>query len=148
MNWAIAESEGFRRGGMVDDEEDEEHQRYLAHRAAEEAEEQRQGGGAPMPAGARPPVLAGLPVLDGLSAAGQVETVFHPRQFIEREEGARQAALGASASAARRRDAYFTNSVPQACASSEAAWEELRGGKADAAKATHKFLSDWGDVLR
>lgn len=139
----MAESEGFRRAEMVDDEEDEEHRRYLAVKAAEEAAR------APAQPGTAPPMVVGLPVVAGLPSATGARPVL-TRDILEREHASRQAALVSAASAAHRHDGYFTQPTGAAASASTAdGWAQLEeGGKAQAARETREFLSQWGDVLR
>jgi hypothetical protein len=150
MNWAIAESEGFRRRAMVDDdaEEDEEYQRYRAIKAAEEQKEQQRGDTAPASANAEVAPARGLPVAAGISPALKPERL-PTRHVLEREHASRQSAVSSASDAARRRDGYFTApSGPVAYASSEQGWEELSRNAKQQARETQDFLSQWGGVLR
>lgn len=136
MNWAMAESEGFRRNTMIDEEEDEEHARYLAIQGARAEEEPRSER------------AASTARAVSVAAGSQVDTKAEPvRGFVEREHARRQAAMGAAAGVAARRDAYLTTSSgPKA---SEDAWSDVRGqNRAQQAAEARDLLSQWGDVLK
>ncbi|KAG8458164.1 hypothetical protein KFE25_011695 [Diacronema lutheri] len=155
MNWAIAESEGFRRNAMVDEEDDEEHRRYLEIKAAEavlstaalEPPRHASGGGRGGAqtcgaGGARLPVTAG-------TRSGQPIDAMLTRELVEREHARRQAAVAAAAGACARRDGYLASSGgARACASAADAWSEIGQNRAQQADEARNFLSQWGDVLR
>ena len=151
MNWAMAESEAFRRCGMCDDDdaEEAEYQRYLA--LQREAQETKPATSSQ--AAARTSVSA---VMEAPTRSGEdANRPASVRQVLEREHESRQSALESRAQASRRRETSLTAGPPLSSKppsdrnlSNEQAWAEIQGNSKQHAKDSLDFLSQWGGVLR